>query len=202
MRSLKTAYFNLAESQRMLIMAGVLLLMTAALYLAVINPLVQSYGLAKVNLARTNEAIVLLDGQLKELQSMGETNQKLGADQIELLRGSGNEIVFSSQVSDFLEVLKDLNAKVGGAGFELTEGEVGPAYIEVGPRRDVFEVKRLPVTITFETDYAGVSNYLFELSALKRLVRMENVEISSGRYETTGTLKVSLEMGVFFIEES
>lgn len=202
MSRLRTFFFNLNGVQRAVVMAAVILLIAVVLSAVVLYPAFGAYTRGKGDLARLREVVWTQAAQLKKLGALGETNKRLEPEQIESLRASENEIAYASQVPDFLEALKSLGDQTGASEFTLTEGDISPAYVSLGPRRDVYEVMRLPVAVTFRSDYAVASNYLFQLREMKRLLRLESLEIVSVDKAGSGAVKVSLKIGIYFVEES
>jgi hypothetical protein len=200
MENIRTRYYNLTDPERTMVMLAALAVASAVMYLLILTPMVKTWKNAKTELKRTGDTVYLLDTQLKKLKALGHANTHIGPEQIEQLRAGGNDAVFESQMRGFLDMLGGLNAKSGGKDFKLEEGNPGRAYVGVGPRKDVFDVMRLPVTITFKSDYSAASNYIFQLRELKKMVRIDDVVVESGSYTTMAPLKVRIEMGVYYLE--
>jgi len=200
--TLKSKYYHLTDAQRVMANAALMLLLSAALYVGILGPAVKAQGKVQAELKRTQDTLKLMDAQLRKLKALGEIGRQLGPDQIAQLRAAGNDVAFESQVPDLLETLRELSEKAGGANFKLAEGNPGPAFVGIGPRQDVFGLARLPVTVEFEADYAGASNYIFQLGEVKRLLRLDRVRIASAGYTKPFPLKVTIDLGIFYIEES
>ncbi|HOX29407.1 MAG TPA: hypothetical protein PLQ76_09675, partial [bacterium] len=109
------------------------------------------------------------------------------------------EVIFSSQMTEFLNMLRELNEQVGGTHYSLQEKPSESAHLSLGQRGDVYDLMRLPVIITFNADYATASNFLFQLRSMRRMLRIEDTKFISEIY--TGNLTVLVKMDIYFVEE-
>jgi hypothetical protein len=200
MGNLREKYFGMTDPQRNRMTVVVLLLIFGGFFSTFIYPRVQTYSTAKKNLANAHIAVTRLEDQIETLKDRGKNNLAVEAAQIELLRTNENEVLFSSDMPGFLASLKDVDEKVGGGDFQIIEGKAGPAFLKIGQADDIYQLQRLPVKVSFTADYSTASNYLFQLSAMKRLMTFDNIEIKSDKY--TSNLKITVDLGIYFVEES
>jgi hypothetical protein len=197
---LRRKYYELTSEQRLLVMIGALALYCGVLFLLVLNPQIKSYKKAQMDNKRVANAGDTMNKKRIELKTLGRKKVIMDSSRLEILRANGNEVLLASKVSEYLEILRDTNDRLGGRNCTIDEGPIESAYISMNGRRDVYKVMRLPVKISFESDYSVLSNYLFQLQTLKHLMKLGEVEIHSKGY--SGDLRVSVNLGIYFIEES
>ncbi len=193
-------YFSLNGQQRALLLTVVLVLFAGLLYAADLKPRMTVYRQAQADNKRAMETSKMLDAQLLNLRALGKKDAKIDAAQFETLKAANNELLFASQVPDFTDLLRELNDRLGGRNFRIEESALSSAYITVGERKDVYKLMKLPVKLYFESDYSVVSNYLFQVHALKHLLKFKDIDIRSKDFSSD--LRVTVEMDIFFIEDA
>lgn len=199
MSDLKRMYFETSERNRSMITFIAAVVLGVAFFLALLQPELAKTKTLRENARRLNEQATLIRAQQQKLEELGRSNLKLGPEQLEYLAARGNEVLFEGEVERFIEDIKEINEKVGGTQFAVSEGAIRPGYIAVGPRKDVYTLNYVPLTLDFKGDYAAASNFIFQLKAMKRLMTLDNVDIVSKDY--SAGLNVRILMGLYFIEE-
>jgi len=196
---LKRMYFETSERNRAMISFVAAVVLGAALFVAILQPELVKTKTLRENASRLNEQVKLVKAQQQKLEELGRSNLKLGSEQLEYLAARGNEVLFEGEVERFIGDMKEINEKVGGSQFAVSEGAIRPGYIAVGPRKDIYTLNYVPLTLDFKGDYAAASNFIFQLRAMKRLMTIDNVDIVSKDY--SAVLNARIQMGLYFIEE-
>lgn|GEM_PF-2166088 len=199
MSDLKRMYFETSERNRAMISFVAAAVLGAALFVAILQPELVKTKTLRENASRLNEQVKLVKAQQQKLEELGRSNLKLGSEQLEYLAARGNEVLFEGEVERFIGDMKEINEKVGGSQFAVSEGAIRPGYIAVGPRKDIYTLNYVPLTLDFKGDYAAASNFIFQLRAMKRLMTIDNVDIVSKDY--SAVLNARIQMGLYFIEE-
>jgi len=196
---LKRMYFETSERNRTMISFVAAVVLGAALFVAFLQPELVKTKTLRENSSRLSEQVKLVKAQQEKFEELGRSNLKLGSEQLEYLAARGNEVLFEEEVERFIGDMKEINEKVGGSQFAVSEGAIRPGYIAVGPRKDIYTLSYVPLTLDFKGDYAAASNFIFQLRAMKRLMTIDNVDIVSKDY--SAVLNARIQMGLYFIEE-
>ncbi|HOY64377.1 MAG TPA: hypothetical protein PLK80_16980 [bacterium] len=199
MSDLKRMYFETSERNRTMISFVAAVVLGAALFVAFLQPELVKTKTLRENSSRLSEQVKLVKAQQEKFEELGRSNLKLGSEQLEYLAARGNEVLFEEEVERFIGDMKEINEKVGGSQFAVSEGAIRPGYIAVGPRKDIYTLSYVPLTLDFKGDYAAASNFIFQLRAMKRLMTIDNVDIVSKDY--SAVLNARIQMGLYFIEE-
>ncbi|MFA6449545.1 MAG: hypothetical protein WCX65_08760 [bacterium] len=197
---MRQKYFELTGQQRAMLLAALLFMTASVIYGLALSPAVKAVQKAGSDKKVAIEAGKSMDVQIAKLRTLGMKNNEIGVAQTETLRANGNEVLYSSNVSSFMDGLRELNERLGGKNFRLEEGAIQSAYVTLGERNDVYKLMRLPAKISFEGDYSVMSNFLFQLYALKRMIKIGDVDIQTKGY--TGDIRVTLDLGIYYVEES
>ncbi len=193
-------YFSLNGQQRALLLTVMLILFAGLLYAADLKPRMDIHKRAQADNKNAIETSKRLDEQLVRLKVLGKKDARVEASQFQMLKAANNELLFVSQVPDFVSLLRELNDRLGGRNFRVEEGPLSQAYITVGERKEVFKLMKLPVTLYFESDYSVVSNYLFQIHALKHLMKFKDIDVRSRDFSSD--LRVMAQMDIYFIEDA
>jgi len=196
---LKRMYFETSERNRTMISFVAAVVLGAALFVAILQPELVKTKTLRENASRLSEQVKLVKAQQEKFEELGRSNLKLGSEQLEYLAARGNEVLFEGEVERFIGDMKEINEKVGGSQFAVSEGAIRPGYIAVGPRKDIYTISYVPLTLDFKGDYAAASNFIFQLRAMKRLMTIDNVDIVSKDY--SAVLNARIQMGLYFVEE-
>ncbi|HOC92006.1 MAG TPA: type II secretion system protein GspM [bacterium] len=199
MSDLKRMYFETSERNRTMISFVAAVVLGAALFVAILQPELVKTKTLRENASRLSEQVKLVKAQQEKFEELGRSNLKLGSEQLEYLAARGNEVLFEGEVERFIGDMKEINEKVGGSQFAVSEGAIRPGYIAVGPRKDIYTISYVPLTLDFKGDYAAASNFIFQLRAMKRLMTIDNVDIVSKDY--SAVLNARIQMGLYFVEE-
>jgi hypothetical protein len=197
---MRQKYFELTGQQRAILLAALLIMTASIIYGLALSPQIKAVQKAGSDKKIAIEAGKTMDGNIEKMRTLGMKNNDISVAQMEILRANGNEVLYSSNVSGFLENLRELNDRLGGKNFRIEEGAIQTAFVTIGERKDLYKLMRLPARITFEGDYSMMSNFLFQTYALKRMIKIGDVDIQSKGY--SGDLRVTFELGIYFVEES
>ena len=197
---IKERFFEMSEQQRKLAVFAVVVIFTLLLCGVLIPRKMKAYKTTKNYYEEAEKAAKIVDGTKFVTEGNTKEGRLLNSQDVQQLRLNGNELPTESDIKEFLEILKELNERLGGHDIRIDEGQTANAYIKFGPGGNVYKVSKLPVRITFSSGYAALSNYLFQLHGMKRFIKLGNIEINNIGY--SGEIRTTLNAGIYYLEES
>lgn len=192
-------YAKMTLPQR--IAAGVFLAAAtvALLFFFYISPKAGSVAELKQNNEQTRKTIKLQEAQLARIKDPGKINEFLPPEKLDTLASFDNKTLYSSEIPVFIELLEQVVEKSGGSDIRIEEGETSAVYIKMGRQNEIYEMKSLPLLVVFDASYASASNFLFQVKAMRRMLKLTKVELRSE--DLTGRIKVMADMELYFAEE-
>lgn len=197
---IREKFFELTSQQRRLAVLAVAVVFTLLLCGALIPNKLKAYNASKNSYNEAEKAaklVVRTNGNIEENTKKGKL---LSTQEVQQLRLNGNELLAESDIKEFLEILNEINERLGGHEIRIEEGMTTDAYMKLGPGGNAYKVSKLPVKIVFNSSYATLSNYLFQLHGMKRFIKLGNIEINNIGY--SGDIRVTLKAGIFYLEGS
>ncbi len=201
MKRIVHEYLKLKPVHQRVARIGVLVIATIAMYFLVYSPIKQNHDKLAENVRKTTAIVATQDANLSSVKDPGTVRDKIDPETKNALKTTNNKIVTSSELAALIDQIKADAKETGGTNIDFAEGQPGKDHIKHGPRDDVFEVNTLPLSCNFNSSYAGVSNFLFQLKSLGNMIRIKSVNLKSIDSSSAG-IAVKIEIEIFYTEES
>ncbi len=192
-------YSKMTMPQRIIAAVLIIAVAAASLFFLYLDPKTKNVHALKQKNEKTSKLIRLQEAQLARIKNPGKINEFLPPEKLETLASFDNKTLYSSEIPVLIELLEQVVEKSGGKNIRIEEGESSPVYIKMGRRNQIYEMKALPLLVVFDASYASASNFLFQIKAMRRMLKLTKVELRSE--DLTGKIKVMADFQLYFAEE-
>ena len=202
MGKLKEQYLNLTPPALAAILVAGMAIAGFIMYTRYFTPELRKVDAARKQYESINNAYTVQMEKLKVIDAnpLDDDAVEIKPEHLQWLAERRNEITAGSGSSGLVNLIKSTARSTGGRDVEAELGAASAIYLRTGADNAEYRVRKQPLTLRFQSDYNGVSNFLFQLKAMGRLVELVKIEMNSdGR---RNGLSAVVTMNLFFAEET
>lgn len=200
MGNIKETYFKLSPAQLALALIVLMAIEGGLMFKFGLEPHINAFKGAKADLATKKQTIETQKMSIMRLKQeiTGEPGEILKPGDINILANKGNAVVSVSQKDLVTEEIKMLAEKTGGKNVKIIESPIRDAYISVGNKNRVFRAKILPLKVIMNSNFAGASNFMFQLKSTGKMLKLNGFELNADGYE--GGTRATMSIDAYLAE--
>jgi hypothetical protein len=196
----KQTYFGLSQGALLALLVIFMLATGAIMYTVYLSPILAKTAAADKQLDSIRNAHEAQQQKLRLIQAnpLDEDKTEIPPADMQWLTERGNELVYETERNALVEQIKGTSGRSGCKNISTEMGESEEAYVKAGEAGDVFRIGKQQMTLRCLSNYNGTANFLFQLRAMGRAVKVEKVEMIS--VENSGEVGAAIVMNLFYVE--
>ncbi|MEW5947182.1 MAG: hypothetical protein AB1742_13375 [bacterium] len=195
MKKLTTLLIGLTPLHRAAAGAVAVLAVSALIFQMIVAPYGERRKSLKTTLDTVRQANRVMEIQAAKLKS-GARELAISGTQRAALEQMGTGIFTADEAPGFIELLRGVVETAGGKNVGVREGEPLPALVQVRGDAGFFTAEKLPLTLSFEGNFAEVSDVLFKLRGMRRFIGVPEVRMNSKNYTSELDVRIELDVAI------